>query len=118
MPKKARELSAKEVRDLKHPGKGRNAVFPVGGVAGLLLQITPTGARSWLLRTTVGDRRRDIGLGGYPDITLAQARERAREAKDAIRQGIDPVDERKAARQEIEQRAATRERLTLRRADR
>ena len=98
MPKKARELSAKEVRDLKHPGRGRNAVFPVGGVAGLLLQITPTGARSWLLRTMVGDRRRDIGLGGYPDVTLAQARERAREAKDAIRRGIDPVEERKAAR--------------------
>lgn len=98
MPKKARELSAKEVRDLKHPGRGRNAVFPVGGVAGLLLQITPTGARSWLLRTIVGDRRRDIGLGGFPDVTLAQARERAREAKDAIRRGIDPVEERKAAR--------------------
>ncbi|ATX66237.1 tyrosine-type recombinase/integrase [Roseinatronobacter bogoriensis] len=98
MPKKARELSAKEVRDLKHPGKGRNVVFPVGGVAGLLLQITPTGARSWLMRTTVGSRRRDIGLGGFPDVTLAQARERAREAKDAIRQGIDPVEQRKAAR--------------------
>jgi integrase len=98
MPRKARELSAKEVRDLKHPGKGRNVVFPVGGVAGLLLQITPTGARSWLMRTTVGSRRRDIGLGGFPDVTLAQARERARETKDAIRQGIDPVEQRKAAR--------------------
>jgi len=76
MPKRARELSAKEVRDLRHPGRGRNVVFPVGGVAGLLLQMTPTGARSWVLRTTVGARRRDIGLGGYPDVTPAQARDR------------------------------------------
>jgi integrase len=46
----------------------------------------------------VGGRRREIGLGGYPDVTLSQARERAREAKDAIRRGTDPVEERKATR--------------------
>ena len=98
MPRVARELSPIEVRRLEHPGKGRNVVFPVGGVSGLGLQITPSGARTWLLRVSVGSRRREIGLGGFPDVTLAQARERAREAKDAIRQGIDPVEQRKAAR--------------------
>ena len=46
----------------------------------------------------VGGRRRDIGLGGFPDVTLKDARTRAREAKDQIRKGIDPVAERKAAR--------------------
>lgn len=46
----------------------------------------------------MGGRRREIGLGGYPEVPLAQARERAREAKDAIRRGIDPVEERRAAR--------------------
>ena len=98
MPIKAAELSAKEVRDLKHPGRGANVTYPVGGVAGLLMQITPTNARSWVLRTMVGSKRREIGLGGFPDVTLAQARERAREAKDAIRQGIDPIEQRRAAR--------------------
>lgn len=98
MPKKAAELSAKEVRDLRHPGHGLNVTFPVGGVSGLLMQITPTDARSWVLRTMVGSKRREIGLGGFPDVTLAQARERAREAKDAIRQGIDPVEQRRVAR--------------------
>lgn len=86
------------MKRLKHPGRGRNACFAVGGVAGLLLQITPTEGRTWLLRVAVGDRRREIGLGGYPEVSLAQARERAREAKDAIRRGIDPVEERRAAR--------------------
>nr|WP_183964029.1 integrase arm-type DNA-binding domain-containing protein [Sagittula marina] len=87
-----------DVRRLKHPGQGRNATFAVGGVSGLLLQITPSGGRTWILRTSVGNKRREIGLGGFPDVTLAQARERAREVKDKIRQGIDPVEERKAAR--------------------
>ena len=87
-----------DVKRLQHPGVGRNATFAVGGVSGLLMQITPNGGRTWLLKTTVGNRRREIGLGGFPDVTLAQARERAREAKDQIRQGIDPVEVRKAAR--------------------
>jgi len=64
----------------------------------LLLQITPNGGRTWLLRVAVGGKRREIGLGGFPDVTLAQARERAREAKDKIRSGVDPVEERKAAK--------------------
>lgn len=98
MPKIAKELSALDVRRLVHPGRGRNVLFPVGGVAGLLFQITPTGARTWILRVMVGGRRRDIGLGAFPEISLAQARDRAREAKDAIRRGFDPVEERKAAR--------------------
>ncbi|QIB66805.1 DUF4102 domain-containing protein [Kineobactrum salinum] len=48
-----------------------------------------------MLRATVDGRRTDIGKGPYPEVTLAKARERAREAKDKIRQGIDPVTERK-----------------------
>ena len=98
MPKKVAELSAKEVRDLKHPGRGLNVTYSVGGVAGLLMQITPTGARSWVLRTMIGGKRSEIGLGGFPDVTLAQAREVAREAKDAIRRGINPIEQRRAAR--------------------
>ena len=98
MPKKAKELTALDVKRLAHPGRGINSVFPVGGVAGLLVQITPAGSKSWILRATVGAKRRDIGLGGYPDVSLAQARERGREARDMIRRGIDPVEQRKAAR--------------------
>ena len=92
MPKRAKELSAVEVRRL---GSG---VHNVGGVAGLLLQVTDRGAQSWLLRVRVGDRRREIGLGAFPEVSLAKAREKAAEAKEAIRCGIDPVEARKAAR--------------------
>lgn len=98
MPKKAKDLTALQVGRLRHPGGGGNATFAVGNVAGLLLQCAPTGARTWLLRTMVGAKRRELGLGGYPDVPLADAVRRAREAKDKIRAGVDPVEERKAAR--------------------
>ena len=98
MPKVAKELSPLEVKRLAHPGEGGNNLVAVGGVAGLTLQLTPTGAKSWLLRTMVGGRRRSIGLGSFPTVTLAMARERARGELDKIRLGIDPIEERRAQR--------------------
>lgn len=98
MPIKAKDMTALQVARLRHPGRGGNATFAVGNVAGLLLQCTEGGARTWLLRTVVGTKRREIGLGGYPDVPLADAVRRAREAKEKIRNGVDPVEERKAAR--------------------
>lgn len=103
MPKVAREMEAIEVKRLTEPG-----YHAVGVVSGLLLRVSKTGARSWILRTMVGGRRRDIGLGGYPEVTLAQARESARKAKEQIRAGIDPVDERKRAQAALREQRETR----------
>jgi len=97
MPKVAQELSALEVKNLAHPGGKRNVMYSVGGVSGLHMQITPHGGRSWVLRVKVGEKRRDLGLGGFPTVTLSQARDKAREARTKIEAGIDPVEERKAA---------------------
>ncbi|MGG7644241.1 tyrosine-type recombinase/integrase [Rhodovulum sp. YNF3179] len=97
MPRLAKELTPLEVKRLEHPGGKNNKVFSVGGVKGLVLQITPSGARSWILRTNIAGKRRHIGLGGYPTVSLAQARERAREALDMIWRGVDPIAERNAA---------------------
>jgi integrase len=96
MPKRALELGPLAVSRLKEPG-----VHFVGGVAGLALQVIPSGGRSWILRTMVGDRRRDMGLGGYPDVTVAMARDRAREARTLIRSGVDPIEEGRAARSRL-----------------
>jgi integrase len=93
MPKIAEELSALEVKRLKEPG-----LHFVGGVPGLALQITDT-ARSWLLRVAVGGKRREIGLGGFTTTNgIAEARRKAQEARDKIREGLDPVQERRSAR--------------------
>lgn len=101
MPRKARELSALEVKRLRHPGHGGNKTVAVGGVDGLLLQITPSGARSWILRVTIGELRRHLGLGAFPSVTLACARELARDARAKIKEGIDPIEEKKAKFQEL-----------------
>jgi integrase len=102
MPKLAKEMSALEVKRLEHDGGKFNKVFSVGGVQGLMLQITPTGSKSWLLRTPVGGKRRHIGLGSYPTVTLAQARERARAEVEKVWQGLDPVEERKKMRSRLQ----------------
>ena len=92
MPKIAKELSALEVARLKSPG-----FVSIGGVPGLSLQVSTTGARSWILRVKVGGKRRDMGLGAYPGVSLAKAREKAREAREAIEQGDDPILSRERA---------------------
>jgi integrase len=101
MPKVAAELGPLDVKRLSHPGGKGNAMVTVGGVAGLYLQLTPNGGKTWILRMLVGGRRRDIGLGGYPTVTLAQARDKAREARDKVERGVDPVEERKAAKAKL-----------------
>lgn len=111
MPKMAAELSAIDVKRLAHPGGKRNVLFSVGGVPGLHLQVTPNNGRSWLLRAMIGTARRDIGLGGFPGVTLARAREKAREARDKIERGVDPIEERKEAKAALA--AAQRRGLTF-----
>src|SRR5262249_28655771 len=93
MPKIVRELTAVEVNRLTEPG-----FHAVGGVPGLLLQVTKTGARSWVLRTVIGGKRRSMGLGGFPAVTLANAKQKARDARDEIESGIDPITARREVR--------------------
>ena len=92
MAKKADELAAVTVSRLKAPG-----LHFVGGVAGLALQVLPTGGRTWVLRASIGGRRRDMGLGGFPDVPLVDARAAARAARQLIREGKDPIAEARAA---------------------
>jgi integrase len=96
MARKAKELSALEVSRLKQAGR-----YAVGGVAGLELQIAPAGARSWVLRALIGGKRREMGLGGYPDVPLAGARDAARAARQKIKEGTDPIEAARANRSKL-----------------
>jgi len=103
MPKKAKELSAIEIKGLTKQG-----LHAVGGVAGLSLSVVSSGARSWVLRYTIGSLRREMGLGGYPDVTLAQAREKARKLREQISEGIDPIEERRLIKNQLKEAQAKR----------
>jgi len=106
MPKLAKELGALAVAKLTGAG-----LHFVGGVTGLALQVTPSGARSWTLRASIAGRRRDMGLGGYPEVPLAKARDKAREARELLRQGVDPIERQRAAHSAL--RAAVASALTF-----
>lgn len=93
MPRKAKPLSALEVSRLTLPGH-----HAVGTVDGLYLYVTPKGGRSWVLRAMIGTQRRHLGLGAFPEVSLAVAREAARAAREQIRQGVDPIAQRAAQR--------------------
>lgn len=83
-------LSAQKV---KTAGPGRH-----GDGRGLFLYVKPSGARSWVLRYQVQGRRRDLGLGAFPDVSLAMARERASEARRLIAEGEDPIAKKHQAK--------------------
>lgn len=102
MPKVAKELSALEVKRLTSPG-----MHTVGGVTGLYLAVNQNMARSWILRTKIGGKRKEIGLGSYPTVTLAAARDLARETFRQISDGRDPVEERKAQKSAAARDAVT-----------
>ena len=63
----------------------------------LVLVVEPSGARRWGQRIAIRGRRRELGLGSYPRVSLADARERARKNAAAARDGRDPTAERAVA---------------------
>lgn len=93
MGRKSKPLASIEVQRLTTPG-----LHFVGEVSGLAMHVSGTGARSWILRCSIAGKRRDMGLGGYPDVTLADARRRARELREQIDNGLDPIGQRREAR--------------------
>lgn len=89
------------VRDIE-ANKQKPGLVRVGGVGGLALNVRKREyasgtalSASWVLRRTFEGKRRDFALGPWPEISLAQARERGRVMLDKLWQGIDPAEERR-----------------------
>lgn len=98
-------LTALQVFKMTAPGR-------YGDGGGLWLQVSPAGTKSWLFRFMLDGRARQMGLGAVSDVTLAEAREAARDARRLSREGIDPIDEREQKRAEM--RAARMRHVTFR----
>jgi integrase len=86
------KLTAVEVTKAKGP-----AVLHDGG--GLYLRVSASGAKSWVFRYQLDGKRRDMGLGPYPDVSLAEARARASDNRRRRHDGIDPLEAKAADRQ-------------------
>lgn len=110
-------MTPAQIKKLRHPGGSRPAKIAVGGVPGLLMQIQVSGAKSWVLRGRFGEwqastlasgkivrarRKREIGLGSYPEVLPGEARDKAREFKRLLAQGVDPVAERVSAKAKLD----------------
>src|SRR5262245_7651094 len=82
-------LSALTIQRTREPG-----LYCDG--AGLYFRVAPGGSRGWIFRYARHGKTRDMGLGPYPDVSLARARELAAGRRQDVRDGIDPIEQRRA----------------------
>jgi integrase len=67
---------------------------------GLYIEIMPTGGKLWRYKYRIGGKEKRLALGAYPEIGLKDARERHLQARRLVADGIDPSQQRKAAKLE------------------
>ena len=91
--KRSNKLTYVFTKSIGEPGK-----YHDGGGLGLYLRVDPGGAKFWVQRITVNGKRRELGLGSPPVITLANVRETALENKRMVRAGKDPLQAKRQAR--------------------
>jgi integrase len=84
------KLNPLQVRNLKEPGRYSDG-------DGLILEVRPGGSKSWIARLQANGRRRDYGLGSFKDISLNEARDKAREFRKQLRAGMDPLEAKRKA---------------------
>jgi integrase len=82
------KLTALKIKNLTSPGR-------YGDGDGLWLQVRDNQHRSWLFRYQWAGKARQMGLGPFPDVSLADAREAARDCRAAVRRGRDPIEDRR-----------------------
>ena len=85
-----RPLTAAFVKGVRHSGK------PYGpdkyiDEHGLILRVMPSGSKQWIWRGTIQGKRRDLGLGSYPYVSLSEARQKAFDYRKLARAGGDPA---------------------------
>ncbi|MDE2014057.1 MAG: integrase arm-type DNA-binding domain-containing protein, partial [Alphaproteobacteria bacterium] len=91
MARQSKRLTARQVATLKTPGWHADG-------DGLYLRIDTRGVRRWVFVFRRGTKRSEMGLGPAASIGLADARAAAERARETLRQGVDPIGERRTAR--------------------
>ena len=88
------KLNPLQVKNLKEPGRYSDG-------DGLLLEVRPGGSKSWIARLQANGKRRDYGLGSFKDISLNEARDKARDYRKLLRAGTDPLAAKRKALEQI-----------------
>ncbi|MBT4034835.1 MAG: DUF4102 domain-containing protein, partial [Candidatus Marinimicrobia bacterium] len=83
------KLTDLRIRKTK-PLAGKRTSLKMSDGGGLYLYVAPTGAKNWVLRYVIAGRESNMGMGSYPDTSLADAREMAATYRKIKRDGIDP----------------------------
>lgn len=92
MPKRIAPLSELQIRNAKPQAK-QFTLFDGGG---LYLLVTPTGGKLWRLKYSFIGKEKLLALGTYPEVSLADARQRREDARKQVANGIDPGEVKKA----------------------
>lgn len=92
MPKRIVPLTDTKVRLTKAKDKPQK-LFDGGG---LFLLVTPTGGKLWNLKYRIDGKENRIALGAYPDVSLAEARQKRDQARALLASGVAPSDTKKA----------------------
>src|SRR3954471_2167835 len=95
MGRQTKRLSARSVATLTKPGRHADG-------EGLYLVVDQSGAKRWLFLFRWGGKLKEMGLGGLASVSLAEAREKADEARRVLASGKNPIEARKAAQAERE----------------
>lgn len=88
------KLTAKAVKGFKP----KSAPYKVSDGEGLFLLVNPNGAKWWRFKYKYQGREKLLSLGVYDDVSLKEARDKRKQARDQLKEGIDPSAERKADR--------------------
>ena len=83
--------------------KPKDKAYKLADGGGLYLEVMPTGAKYWRLKYRVGGKEKRLAFGVYPEVRPPEAREKAQKARDLIRAGTDPSEQRKATKRALEQ---------------
>ena len=84
------KLTVLPAKALSKPGRHGDGLYP---------NVARSGSKSWVQRIVIDGRRRDIGLGPYPAVSLAIARSMAHTNRSAVAEGRDPVAQKREARE-------------------
>jgi len=86
--------------------KPQDKPYKVADERGLYLLVNPNGGKLWRVDYRFSGKRKTLALGVYPDVSLSDARTKRDEARQLMAQGVDPCEQRKAAKSASAERAA------------